>query len=77
MALGGAFCGESMFSRATNASKVALVHLVELLSTAGYTLLDTQFTNEHLQQFGVIEIPREEYVKRLEIALATTPHHCW
>src|SRR4051812_5128704 len=53
VALGGAFFGESMFSRVPNASKVALVHLVQLLKNAGYTLLDTQFINDHLKQFGV------------------------
>lgn len=77
VALQGAFFGESMFSRASNASKAALVHLVELLKKAGYALLDTQFTNDHLQQFGVIEIPREEYMERLEIALQKIPLSCW
>lgn len=77
VAIGGAFCGESMFSRTTNASKAALVHLVNLLNTAGYSLLDTQFINDHLQQFGVIEIPREEYLQRLEVALDITPFPCW
>ncbi len=77
VALGGAFFGESMFSRATGASKVALVHLVQLLETAGYRLLDTQYVNEHLKQFGVIEIPREDYLKRLEAALAITPEACF
>ena len=77
VALGGAFFGESMFSRASNASKAALVHLVELMKRGGYTLLDTQFTNDHLQQFGVIEIPREEYMQRLAVALQTNPLSCW
>jgi len=77
VSLGGAFFGESMFSRKPNASKVALVHLVELLRGAGYTLLDTQYTNEHLQQFGVAEIPREEYLKRLKKALKVTPKQCF
>ena len=67
--LGGAYFGESMFSRATDASKVCLVHLVEHLQRQGFSLLDTQFKTEHLAQFGVIEIPRAEYLKRLERAL--------
>lgn len=69
VSLGGAFFGESMFSRATDASKVALVHLVERLRAGGYRLLDTQFLTEHLQQFGAIEIPRADYLQRLEAAL--------
>jgi leucyl/phenylalanyl-tRNA--protein transferase len=72
VAIAGAFFGESMFSRATNASKVALVHLVELIKDAGYTLLDTQFVNDHLVQFGVMEIPREDYLQRLKANLLTT-----
>jgi leucyl/phenylalanyl-tRNA--protein transferase len=70
VALGGAFFGESMFSRVTDASKVALVHLVARLVRAGFTLLDTQFVTEHLSQFGAVEIPRAEYRKRLTAALA-------
>lgn len=73
VAIGGAFFGESMFSKASNASKVALVHLVELLQNSGYTLLDAQFTNEHLQQFGIIEIPRADYLESLKAALAIKP----
>lgn len=69
-AWGRRFFGESMFSRATNASKVALVHLVALLRQGGYTLLDTQFVNDHLKQFGVVEIPRERYRSELARALA-------
>ena len=61
MALGGAFFGESMFSRATDASKVALVHLVGRLRAGGYGLLDAQFHNPHLEQFGLEEISREEF----------------
>jgi leucyl/phenylalanyl-tRNA--protein transferase len=62
LAAGVSFFGESMFSRATDASKVCLVHLVEkLLRTRGFVLLDTQFTTEHLQRFGVIDMPREDY----------------
>ena len=73
VALGGAFFGESMFSRTSNSSKAALVHLVQLLRGAGYTLLDTQYVNDHLQQFGVTEIPRKEYLEQLEKALHTNP----
>lgn len=67
--LGGAFFGESMFHRETNASKVALVFLVERLRSRGFTLLDTQFSTAHLQQFNCIEIPRREYMQRLSNAL--------
>lgn len=67
--LGGAFFGESMFSREPDASKVCLVHLVEHLCRQGFTLLDTQFSSPHLKQFGVIEIPREEYSLKLQEAL--------
>jgi leucyl/phenylalanyl-tRNA---protein transferase len=59
-----------MFSRVTDASKVALVHLVARLRQGGFTLLDTQFVTEHLQRFGAIEIPRREYHSRLQAALA-------
>jgi leucyl/phenylalanyl-tRNA--protein transferase len=69
IALGGAFFGESMFSRATDASKVALVHLIARLISGGFTLLDTQFLTEHLQRFGALEIPRAEYRRRLARAL--------
>lgn len=69
VSLGKAFFGESMFSRETNASKVALVHLVEYLRTHGYTLLDTQYVNDHLKQFGVIEISRADYLGKLNKAL--------
>lgn len=65
----GLFAGESMFSRATDASKIALVHLIERLRENGYVLLDTQFTTPHLSRFGAIEIPQEEYKRRLEQAL--------
>jgi leucyl/phenylalanyl-tRNA---protein transferase len=67
--LGGAFFGESMFSRERDASKVCLVHLVEHLRKQGFTLLDTQFTTEHLKRFGAIDIPRARYEKLLEAAL--------
>ena len=67
--LGGAFFGESMFSLATDASKVALVHLVARLRAGGFTLLDSQFITSHLSQFGAREIPRATYRSRLAEAL--------
>lgn len=70
VALGGAFFGESMFSRQTDASKVCLVHLVEHLRARGYVLLDVQFVNPHLARFGVEEIPAAAYDRRLRAALA-------
>jgi leucyl/phenylalanyl-tRNA--protein transferase len=69
VALQGAFFGESMFSRRTDASKVALVHLMARLICGGFVLLDTQFLTEHLARFGAEEIPRREYRKRLARAL--------
>lgn len=69
LSIGAAFFGESMFHRATNASKMALVHLVERLNAGGYRLLDTQFVTPHLATFGGIEIPREDYELRLAAAL--------
>lgn len=67
--LGGAFFGESMFSRQADASKVALVHLVARLRAGGFSLLDTQFVTEHLKQFGAVEIPRQQYLELLFDAL--------
>jgi leucyl/phenylalanyl-tRNA--protein transferase len=67
--LGGAFFGESMFSRQTDASKVALVALVDRLRERSYTLLDTQFLTDHLARFGAVEIPKQEYQARLATAL--------
>jgi leucyl/phenylalanyl-tRNA--protein transferase len=69
IALGGAFFGESMFSRRTDASKVALAHLVGRLLGGGFVLLDTQFITDHLRQFGAVEISRDDYRSRLEAAL--------
>ncbi len=69
VALGGAFFGESMFSFATDASKVALVHLIARLRLGGFRLLDTQFVTTHLAQFGVEEIPRDQYKILLTTAL--------
>jgi leucyl/phenylalanyl-tRNA--protein transferase len=61
ISIGAAFFGESMFSRRTDASKIALVHLVARLKAGRYQLLDTQFITEHLKQFGTVEIPRARY----------------
>jgi leucyl/phenylalanyl-tRNA--protein transferase len=69
VSIGGAFFGESMFSRVTDASKVALVHLVARLRQGGYRLLDTQFLTPHLAQFGGIEISRARYRRLLAEAL--------
>jgi leucyl/phenylalanyl-tRNA--protein transferase len=69
VSLGGAFFGESMFSRETDASKVALVHLVARLRVGGFKLLDCQFMTDHLRQFGVVEISRDDYRKRLAKAV--------
>ncbi len=70
VALGGAFFGESMFSAATDASKVALVHLVARLKAGGFRLFDVQFVTEHLKQFGVEEVPARRFQERLDEALA-------
>lgn len=69
--INGAFFGESMFSREPNASRVALVHLVERLRERGFLLLDTQYGNEHLSQFGCVEIDDADFMRQLERALAT------
>ncbi len=69
MALGGAFFGESMFSRATDASKVCLAHLVDRLKSRGFVLLDVQMNSAHMAQFGTIDIPAKEYLRQLEAAL--------
>jgi len=70
VSLGGAFFGESMFSRRTDGSKIALAYLVSRLRAGGYLLLDTQFLTDHLASLGGIEISREDYHRRLEKALA-------
>lgn len=69
VALGGAFMGESMFSRKTDASKVALVHLVTRMRERGFVLLDTQFMTPHLASLGASSIPLTEYLQRLSRAL--------
>jgi leucyl/phenylalanyl-tRNA---protein transferase len=67
--IGGAFFGESMFSTATGASKIALVHLMARTWKAGFTLFDTQFVNNHLMQFGAYELPHAQYKRALTRAL--------
>jgi leucyl/phenylalanyl-tRNA--protein transferase len=74
VALGAAFFGESMYSRATDASKVALAQLVARLRLGGFRLLDAQFVTEHLQQFGAVEISRAQYHRRLTAALQATAY---
>lgn len=69
IAIGGAFFGESMFHRVSDASKVALVALMEHLQQRGFKLMDTQWSTPHLARFGTIEIPRAEYLTRLRDAL--------
>ncbi|HET9146798.1 MAG TPA: leucyl/phenylalanyl-tRNA--protein transferase [Acetobacteraceae bacterium] len=69
LALGGAYFGESMFSRARDASKLALVHLVMRLRRGGFSLLDTQFLTPHLARFGTVEVPRRRYQDLLADAL--------
>lgn len=71
--LGGAFFGESMFSRARDASKIALVHLVARLRLGGWRLLDAQFLTEHLSQFGAVETPQTAYLRMLKPALRVEP----
>lgn len=71
VSLRAAFFGESMFSRQADASKVALVHLVARLRAGGFQLLDAQFTNDHLRQFGIHEISRDQFQQRLQRALGT------
>jgi leucyl/phenylalanyl-tRNA--protein transferase len=73
VSLGSAFFGESMFSRRTDASKICLVHLVERLREKGFTLLDTQFTTEHLKTFGAIDVPKGDYAHLLAAAMES-PH---
>ena len=72
VSLGAAFFGESMFHRRDNASKVALVHLVQHLREREYDLLDSQATTAHLRNFGCVDIPADEYLKRLDRALRKT-----
>lgn len=69
VSMGRAFFGESMFHKVTDASKIALIFLVQYLKDQEFRLLDTQYINDHLLQFGAVEIPNDEYEKRLEMAL--------
>ena len=69
VSIGGAFFGESMFHRARDASKVALVHLVARLRKGGYSLLDTQFVTDHLASLGAVEVPRRAYHRMLDEAI--------
>ncbi len=69
VAIGGAFFGESMFTRVTDASKVALVALVERMRSRDFALLDAQWLTPHLERLGAVEIPREQYLRRLHEAL--------
>lgn len=72
LAIGAVFCGESMFSKERDASKVALVHLCAQLWACGFTILDTQFINPHLLQFGAYEIPQEEYEEKIKVEMTKT-----
>jgi leucyl/phenylalanyl-tRNA---protein transferase len=74
VALGGFFAGESMFSQARDASKVALIHLIDRLRERGFQLFDIQFLNDHTARLGAIEIPRREYLARLREALRCPVH---
>ena len=69
--LGAAFIGESMFSRRTDGSKLALAHLIERLRAGGFQLFDTQFTTEHLERLGAVELPRAEYRRQLQLAVTS------
>ena len=70
VSLGGGFFGESMYATESDASKVALVHLIARLQYGGFSLLDTQFVTEHLRLFGALEVPRERYHELLDDAMA-------
>jgi len=74
IALGGVFFGESMFSRRTDASKVALMHLIARLRLGRFKMLDTQFITDHLTRFGAIEIPARDFQQKLDSALAGHGH---
>ena len=69
LAIGAVFCGESMFSLESNASKLALVHLCRHLDRQGFTVLDTQFINPHLQQFGAYEVRQEDYEALIDVEM--------
>jgi leucyl/phenylalanyl-tRNA--protein transferase len=74
VSIGGLFAGESMFSRATDASKIALCHLVDRMRARGLTLLDVQVPNPHLETLGIRTVARAEYLERLSTALAVPVH---
>jgi len=74
VSIGGAFFGESMYSRAVNASKIGLAYLTDRLRLGGYRLFDTQFLTDHLSRLGAVEISREEYQQRLSQALDTNAY---
>ena len=67
--LGGFFGGESMFNRRTDASKAAVMHMMERLRANGYVLCDAQVPTPHLERLGAVEVPREEYLQRLKRAI--------
>ncbi len=71
VALGAAFFGESMFSRRTDGSKIALSHLVGRLRAGGFQLFDTQFTTDHLKSLGAVDVPRSEYRRQLHLAVTS------
>ncbi len=71
--IGGAFFGESMFTRQRDASKIALVHLVARMNLAGFSLLDAQFVNNHLKQFNIVDVPHRLYMRMLQPALERRP----
>ena len=75
--IGAAFFGESMFSRRTDASKIALAYLADRLLTSGFVLFDTQFITEHLASLGAIEIDRRDYLQRLSRAMKTEAAFDW
>ena len=77
LALGGIFFGESMFSNQSNASKIGFVHLVEHLKKWGYALIDCQVYSDHLASLGADEIPRAEFMARLQAGLTLSPVHRW
>ncbi len=77
MHVGPVFCGESMFSRRSNTSKVALYHLCQFLIQQGFVLIDSQVYTEHLESLGAVMIPREEYIKTLQQPTAVTMPANW
>jgi len=77
LAIGRMFYGESMFSHASNASKIALAHLARFLETQGYGLIDCQMNTPHLASLGAREIPRSDFIRRLRELTATMSHGRW